>query len=134
MSPTYTVVEATTAIRDHLRTELVDGSTIGSVYAAGLPSSPTYPAVTIRRVGGAPVGPVDAGLYQLDVWAPTAPTAAVATSAVLSWLESLGTVHLDDLSLVGAVTDSVIYLDDPNPDLHRYTITSTIHTRAHHPA
>jgi len=128
----WTIVEPTQAIRDWARTEATITATFaGRVYAGGLPASATFPAATIRRIGGGLDDMVDVGLYQLDVWASKASTAAEAASVLAQVLGQATNVDLgDDLVLAGATVTTVLALPDPNPDLQRVTVTVQATTKS----
>lgn len=131
MTLTVSYTEATTLLRDWLRgvpavTALVSTRT----YAGGLPDAVTYPAVTIRRIGGGPDGPIDLGLYQLDAWAATAPTSGAVAAALASTVESVGVVDLGSgVTLTGGVVQSWNILDTDTPDAYRNTLTVLFATR-----
>lgn len=72
--------EPTTQLRDWLRAVKVNGlvlseggdfSTPFGVYAGGRPTDADPTCIVITRIGGAVVEPIDEGLYQFDIWAPT---------------------------------------------------------------
>lgn len=133
LSVVYT--EATTLLRDWLRGVVAVTALAGArTYAGGLPDGVTLPAATIRRIGGAPDGPVDLGLYQIDCWAATAPAAATLAAAFASTVESVGVVDLgSNVSLVGGVVQSWNVLDTDSPDYYRHTLTVQLPTRTSTP-
>ena len=77
-----TVLESSAAVNTHF------GATPATRITPGLlPQNPTLPAMTYRRIAGAPVSSMDGldtldnGLYQLDVWASTQKAAREAADA-----------------------------------------------------
>jgi len=129
---TWTITEPTQALRDWLRLQAGVVAVVGTrVYAGGLPANATFPAATVRRIGGGYDDMVDVGLYQLDVWATKASDAADAASALVELLGQTTNTSLDgDLILAGVDVQTVLYLTDPNPDLQRYSITAQVTTKS----
>lgn len=125
---TVTVIEPTTALRDHMRG--VTGLGVGvRVYAGGLPAAVVFPAVSFFRVTGG-AGVVDEGEYQFDCWADSAPSAAQLASDVAGWLINLIPVDIGAVQLCGATVDAMFPVVDPDdPDIHRYTITAQVVTK-----
>lgn len=128
----WTIVEPTQALRDWARTEATIAATFATRgYAGGLPAGATFPAWTIRRIGGGLDDMVDVGLYQLDVWANRASDAASAASVLAQVLGQVANADLGgDLVLAGATVQTVIAVTDPNPDLQRVSLTVQITTKS----
>lgn len=137
---TVTVTEPTTSLRDWLRTHAdivaalpTDGAGKRTVYAGGLPATPSLPAVVLNRIGGDvdDLG-VDSGLYQFDCWADTASAAGTVAGVIQSLLLNTTTTTIaSGLSVDGASIESSIYFPDPDsPDTHRYIVTAQVVTKA----
>lgn len=129
---TWTLVEPTQALRDWLRTQADVTDHFGQrIYAGGAPQGATYPLATIRRIGGGFEDMVDVGLYQIDVWADKASTAATAASDVAALLTNTRHTAIDtDLYLEGAEATALLFVPDPNPALQRYSLTVQITTKS----
>lgn len=140
MTHSVTIIEPTQQIRDWLRGKPTivasvaeDGNGLVAVYAGGLPSSPSYPAIVVHRVGGAPdpYGPVDSGLYQFDCWAEKGSEASDLGSTLSSLLLSTGTESLGtNLDVTGVNVTGIVYFPDALlPDLNRISVTAQVVTR-----
>lgn len=132
------------ALRTYLRAHTDVSAIVAQRVFFGVPDTPTYPLVTVARVGGfdeASEAPIDQALVQIDCWADVHPgtrnapdkaTADQLRRAVRQALYELrGTtaVTLADDSVVrlsGAVIQSDPYLEDPDNRRPRYAITAQL--------
>lgn len=130
-------------LRDWLRT--VTGvtaltgtdATIGqeSIYAAGLGSGHTFPAVVITKVGLTPDGTTtEQTLVQFDCWAArgNAAAAEALAAAVKTALEQVtpGTqLGSSTVRLMGANIEAEVALPDPDDGTPRYVVTALATTK-----
>lgn len=116
-------------LRDWLRDAGL--SVAARIYAGGLPTDVTVPAVAVHRVAGNVDGPIDFGVYQFDAWAATGPAAETVAYELVSLLESTAPTDIDGARVAGATVESVVAAPDPNdPDLYRYAVTAQVVTVA----
>lgn len=131
------------AIRDHLRTTNIDD--VGTRVYFGVPDTPTFPLITIQRVGGGDdpgEAPIDLALIQIDVWARTdaaghtdkAQARAVADDVRTALQNIRGATSLTDTCIAyGAAVEADLWAPDPT-DRGRYSITALVTARAAEPA
>jgi hypothetical protein len=136
-----TYVEATTALRDWLRTTSIADAVFAVGYS-GLPADAFVSGqetgdlvgtvVGVSRVGGGVDLPFDRPLIQFDCWAPKggAPIAAGQLAATLCTVldgVALEPVQLDDVTLHGADIVSNVPLPGTHP---RYVVTADVTIKA----
>lgn len=90
-------------------------------------NSPTFPLVTVQRVGGGAPGetPVDYALIQIDVWGRTRNKASATTvlGQVLEQVTAWDDVRSSTGRILGGTIQSVVSMDDPVEGRPRYVVT-----------
>lgn len=120
-------------LRDWLRTKSTAAGT--RVYAHGLPQSPTFPAVSLTKVGLSPDGTVtERTLVQADCWAAQGQAAAAEALAaeVKTALEQAvpGTqLGSSTVRLMGASIEGEAALPEPGDGTPRYVVTALVTTK-----
>lgn len=122
-------------VRTHLRATAGITALVGQRVYFGVPDDPTYPLITVQRIGGGDDpgdAPLDLPLLQIDVWGAgrnKAQARAVA-DAVRVWARSIRrATDLDGTTTAYGVTvESDIWAPDPS-DRPRYTITCSLLSR-----
>jgi hypothetical protein len=105
------------------------------VYAHGLPQSPTFPAVSLSKVGLTPDGTVtEQTLIQADCWAARgqASDAEELAAEVKNALEQAvpGTLlGSSTVRIMGARIEGEVALPDPDDGTPRYVVTATVATK-----
>jgi hypothetical protein len=118
-------------LRDWMRTT---GTTAAArIYAHGLPATPTFPCVSLTKVGLSPDGTAtERTLIQADCWAAKGQAAAAEALAaeIKTVLEqaapgtAMGTVRL-----MGASIEAEAALPDPDDGTPRYAVTALVTTK-----
>lgn len=123
-----TITDATTALRDWLRTR--DTSASARIYAGGFPQGVKMPAASITRAGGPLDVPIDLGAYQIVAIASSDPAAAGLRDEIASVLVSTGFADLGDgLTMRGAtVSGRWATTDESDPAIRRAVLTVQICT------
>lgn len=126
-------------MRTWLRAQTGVSALVGARVFFGIPKkNPTFPLVTVQRIGGGQDGsdaPLDLALLQIDCWGEidasgngVKSTATALVNAVRTALEAVGT----DTQLTTGVTahgvnvESVLWLPDPDNDRPRYSVTAEV--------
>lgn len=124
------------AIRTHLRADAGVSALVGQRVHFGVPTSPTWPLVTIRRVGGGDdpgEAPVDLPLVQIDCWGAerNKSQARAVADAVRAWARSIRrATDLDtEVTAYGVTVESDLFAPDPT-DRPRYSLTCQVMSRA----
>jgi hypothetical protein len=103
-----------------------------SIYAGGLASGATFPAVVVTKVGLSPDGTSsERHLIQLDCWADAARDAEELAAEVKTALEQVvpGTqLGSSDVRLWGATIEAEVALPDPDDGTARFVITANATT------
>jgi hypothetical protein len=120
-------------IRDHLLTVAAVTTQVGTrIYGFDLPTSPTYPAVRLIRVGGPAdfEGHIDEALVQVDVFGSTRENAYDAHAPVRAALAAMGGLFgTDVISKVVEVTGPG-WLPDPTTERPRWTWDVRVYAHA----
>jgi hypothetical protein len=107
----------------------------GRVYASGVPQSPTFPCVSLTKVGLVTDGTVtEQSMVQADCWAAKGQAAAAETLAaeVKNVLEQAtpGTqLGSSTVYLMGARIEGEVALPDPDDGTPRYVVTAIVATK-----
>lgn len=131
-------------LRTYLRADAGIQAVVAQRVFFGIPDSPTFPLVVVRRVGGGDdpsEAALDQALVQFDCWGPvtasghgdkaTAQSVRAAVRKVLRLLAMQGATALDANTVCyGAVVQSDIWLPDPADDMPRYAISAVVTARA----
>jgi hypothetical protein len=137
MSETFPDVEG--AIRQYLRDDqtLVDLLNGRRIFFA-VPDSPTWPLITVSRVGGGDLGddsPLDVALISLDVWgdidAGGRPRKIETTEVVNTMRSALQRIRgrtavTADVDLFGVNVVSTVYAPDPDNGRPHYAVTAEV--------
>lgn len=117
-----------------VRTGLADALACG-VYSS-VPKSPSYPLVTVQRVGGLPAERhrLDSARIQIDVWGTSKSEAQdIAQQARTAVHQMEGSGFTDPVTgFITGVEDSLglAFLPDPETARDRYTFGLTVHLHA----
>jgi len=125
------------AVRTWLRASTVAHAVVADRIYFGVPKeSPTWPLVTIQRVGGgndASDAPVDNALIQLDCWGTLHPNGngdkagcLTVANAVRSALEVVNDTLIATSVRASIEVESIIWLPDANNDRPRYVVTANV--------
>lgn len=128
------------ALRSHLRADAgVQAALGGSRVFFAIPDNPTWPLVTVSRVGGGQSdtsdAPVDAALMSIDVWGEIDPNgrpkkiqATDVVNAVRSALDMVRgrTTFTADVDVFGVTVAGVAYAPDPDNGRPHYAITAEV--------
>lgn len=117
---------------------LSDGAlaVIGTRWYSSVPSTPTYPLGTVKRIGGIPAirQALDAGNIQVEVWGTSKSEARdIAAAARVRLLRLEGkSVTTPVAAFVSAVDDSLGLTWQPDPDTgrDRYLFSVLVYARA----
>lgn len=130
------------AVRAFLRASAAVSALVGQRVFFGVPDSPTWPLVTVQRVGGGDdlgEAPIDQALIQLDCWGrlysdsdPTkkhgdkaqARAVANAVRAAVHEVRSDLTTYAGCV-LYGASVNSDLFVPDPDNDRPRYSLLTS---------
>lgn len=134
-------------VRAFLRANTGVAALVGQRVFFGVPDSPTWPLVTVQRVGGGDdlsEAPIDLALVQLDCWGrlysdtnpdsthgdkAQARAVANAVRAAVHEIRSDGTVYAGCV-LYGASVNSDLFVPDPDNDRPRYSLLTSWSARA----
>lgn len=123
--------DAEAAVRTWLRQELTDLD--GRVFFAIPDGSPTFPLITVGRLGGGPqIGEAELEDVRLEcqVWAKNKKTAVDVVRALTSLVFTAADVALDpEVWCYGFTVDSVTWAPDPSVKLSRYVVDLTATVR-----
>lgn len=127
------------ATRTWLRNHAAVTAVVGARVFFGIPKKdPTFPLVTVQRVGGGADpsdAPVDRALIQVDCWGGIDASgngkkaeATAVVNAVRTALEAVGTdlTAISGVTLHGATVESVLWLPEQGNDRPRYTVTAEV--------
>lgn len=126
------------ALRTWLREHADIQAVVGRRVFFGVPKSPTWPLITVQRIGGgqdSSEAPVDLALVQLDVWGSIDPSGngrkAETTAAVNALRSVLGSVSnrtalTSAVDVFGIEVVSVVWAPDPEDDRPRYVVTAEV--------
>lgn len=134
-------------MRDYLRGHAVVSAIVAQRVWFGIPATPTWPLVTVQRVGGTDdlsEAPLDQALIQIDCWgrlyADTDKSKQGGDKAQCDTLrravrralwEIRGATALNAATVAfGATVQSDPFLPDPSNDRPRYVLTASIAARA----
>lgn len=117
----------------------VTSTAVGTrTFVNGVPRSPTYPLITVQRVGGGDDpsdAPVDLALVQIDVWGAFddsgLPKLAEATAVVNGVRDALDVINTrttlsSGVDCFGATVAGVVRMFDPADGRLRYSITAEV--------
>jgi hypothetical protein len=135
-------------LRDYLRDQADVAALVDRRVFFGIPDRPTFPLVTVRRVGGTDDtsdAPLDRALVQIDCWGrlfndtnpgkaahgDLAQTSALrlAVRKALRLITSQTPLNANVVAY-GAVVQSDPFLPDPDNDRPRYAVTALVTARA----
>lgn len=123
------------AIRTALRADSGVSAIVAQRVHFGVPTNPTWPLVTVQRVGGGDdpsEAPIDLPLVQIDCWGAerNKAQARALADAVRAWCRTIRTAtDLDTITTVyGVNVDSDIWTPDAT-DRPRYSITCSVMCR-----
>lgn len=124
------------AVRDALRADDDVTALVDERVFFGVPSNPTWPLITVQRVGGGDdpgEAPIDLALVQIDCWGAERNKAqawAVA-AAVRAWAQSVrrATALTEEVTAYAVTVESVLWAPDPT-DRPRYSITALVMARS----
>jgi hypothetical protein len=134
-------------VRDYLRAHASVSALVGTRVFFGIPAAPTFPLITVTRVGGTDdtsEATIDQALVQIDCWgrlyADTDPThkggdkaqCDAVRRAVRRAFRDIRTATALNASTVayGARVESDPFRPDPDSDRPRYAVTASITARA----
>ncbi|MGK2948988.1 MAG: DUF3168 domain-containing protein [Acidimicrobiales bacterium] len=124
------------AVRAALRADSGVSALVGTRVLFGVPSSPTWPLVTVQRVGGGDdpgEAPIDLGLVQIDCYGAehNKAQAWAVVSAVRTWARSVrgATALTEEVTAYGIDVESVIWAPDA-ADRPRYSVTALVTARS----
>lgn len=124
------------AVRTALRNDAGVSALVGQRVHFGVPSNPTWPLVTIRRVGGGDdpsEAPIDLALVQIDCWGAdrNKTQARAVADAVRTWAGGVrrATALNGTVVAYGVAVESDLWAPDPT-DRPRYVVTAQVTARA----
>lgn len=92
----------------------------GQYVSSALPAEPSWPWVTVQRIGGAGFGPrgwLDVARLQVDAWADTKQNARSAAANILAALWDLPGVHTE--GVVTGVEQDLGFRWEPDPETNQ---------------
>ena len=123
-------------VRTALRADSGVSALVGQRVHFGIPTNPTFPLVTVRRVGGGDdpgEAPLDLPLVQIDCWGAerNKTQARAVADAVRAWARSIRrATDLDtEVTAYGVNVEADLFVPDPS-DRPRYSLTVSIMSRA----
>lgn len=129
-------------LRDYLRAHGDVVAAVGTRIFFGVPDTPTFPLVTVQRVGGGDdlsEAPIDQALVQFDVWGELdanghgkkadADTVRRAVRQALHDIRGATALNASTVAYGATVTDDR-WLPDPNNDRPRYSVTALVTARS----
>ncbi len=97
----------------------------------GHPEAPTYPYLTLGRIGGAPRGAIDAARLSVHSWGSSKNSAADVAKRVAAAVEGLGTeVIAPGVLAHGGTVDSFLWLPSEPDGRPRYVVDVTVFASA----
>lgn len=123
-------------IRTHLLATAAITALVSTRVHFGVPSNPTFPLITVQRVGGGDDpgdAPLDLPLVQIDCWGAerNKTQARAVADAVRTWARSIRrATDLDtEVTAYGVNVESDIWAPDGS-DRPRYSLTCSVMSRA----
>jgi hypothetical protein len=127
------------AMRDYLRADTAVNALIGNRQFFAVPATPTYPLLTVSRVGGGQDAdtdaPIDVALVSIDIWGELDANgygdkagALAVVNAVRSALEAISgrTTLTNGVTGHGAEVVGVAWAPDPDNGRPHYAVTAEV--------
>lgn len=144
---TITLPDVEGGVRAFLRADAGVVALVAQRVFFGVPDEPTWPLVTVQRVGGGDdfsEAPIDQALVQIDCWgrlySDTDPTkkhgdkaqARAVANAVRAALHEIrsDTTSFVGCVLYGATVNADLFAPDPDNDRPRYSLLASVSARA----
>ena len=127
--------DAERLVADHLRADTAVAAAVGTRVSTELPKQPTFPAVTLTRVGGVPSVPgyLDGPRLELAAWGTTKGQAqSLARSVEAAMLTLVGAHALGVVTLVIESGEGLRWDPDDtfDPDQPRYQMVFDVYLHA----
>lgn len=124
------------AVRDHLRADTGVSALVAQRVYFGVPSSPTWPLITVQRIGGGDdpgEAPIDLPLVQIDCWGAerNLTQARAVADAVRAWASAIRRATALNTEVVAYGVEVVGDVRSPDAtDRPRYVLTTSVMARA----